>query len=600
MTSLLSINNGLVGASSAQTVVTSQNVTAPLSSLRADLRNGYVFELVRLRAPRPERVVVLPLNPTRYDITEPHASVLTPGSGGFVVDESNGVVMRELAIEGTFGVKERATAGIPGFGSDSRAKSGNEHFRDLRNLFRSYDEMRKDPQFGPDVKLVFHSLRDDDHWILAKPTFSTPRNSKQNRVHYSYRISAVIIGKADSISRMKTGLTVPDDTFRFSDALRDVGEAFNDARAAFTNLTQVFETAKRKVGNLQALMLSVSGFVNAVGNAVRQGGRLVIDYPFRLVASLANTVGDAADSLAEGFLDGTVGAAADAERSLREIENAIDRIAMFPDHFVRESGSDIARRYLGDRALTANDIADGTAGAGPGSRIAMTLGSASRSGLDLEETGSVTSVRVTKTTTLESVASLYGTSPEAIIVQNNLTPPYFAPGGGPGLLAPGDTLLVPIQPSDVGPPVAPNPVFDDPDEAIYGVDMALDPVALKDGYLDVAVDTVHGAKDAALARGVQNLINGIEITLHTERGTTAYLPALGIVRNIGRPGTVEQVILASVALRDALLSDSRITGILFQSIVLDGDRLVQQVTPSIIGKQSGVPLALPFGTAQGD
>jgi hypothetical protein len=586
------------GASAAQTVLTASDVTAPLSAARAGFRSGYVFELIRSGSPAPEASIVLVLNPTRYDLTEPHASALTPGSGGNVVDESIGIVMRDLVVEGTFGVLPRTGTGTPGAGASAGAKSGDEHFRELRNLFRRYSDMKRDPQFGPQVKLIFHSLRDDDHFVIAQPVFSTPRGAK-TRMHYSYRIQAKVIGLADGISRFRS--FIPEDAFTFTDAMRDVSDAFNDARAAFVTVNNAIQTIERKVGNIQAVMISVSGFMNAVGAAISNGGRLIIDYPFRLAASLANDVANAADSLAESILDGTVGAVNDAERSLREIENAIDRIAMFPDHFRRESGSDIARRYLGDRALSANDLVSGTGGATPGSRLARTLGSARDAGIDLEETGAVTSIRVSASTTLEGVANRYGTSVEALIVQNNLQPPYLHPGGGPGLLKPGDTMLVPVLPSaSGGPPVSPNPEFDVPEEAIFGVDFALDPAALLDGVLDVLVDELHGATDAALARGVQNLVQGLEITCHTERGGTKYIPDLGLMRNVGARGTLDQVLLASLALRDAVVSDPRIQGIMSSRVVLEEDRLYQEITPIVIGQQSGVPLSLPFGTVQGD
>lgn len=587
------------GASAATTVVTQQNVTAPLSAVRNGFRSGYVFELIRAGAPAPEAVIVLVLNPTKYDLVEPHSSALTPGSAGNVVDESIGIVISEMSLEGTFGVQARTSTSVPGAGGVGGAKSGDEHFRELRNLFRRYSEMKKDPQFGPQVKLVFHSLRDDDHFIIASPTFTTPRGAKTGRVHYTYRISAKIIGKADSISRLRT--FIPEESYRFSDAFRDVSEAFNDARAAFVTVNNAIQTVQRKVANIQALMISVSGFVNAVGSAISNGGRLVIDYPFRLAASLANDVADAADGLAESILDGTVGAVNDAERSLRQIENAIDRIAMFPDHFKRESGSDVARRYLGDRGLTADDLVSGTGGATPGSRIAMTLGSERNAGIDLVETGSVTSIRVSTATTLEGVANRFGTTIEALIVQNNLQPPYLHTSRGPGILAPGDTMLVPVQPSQNGaPPVAPSPEFSDPNDAIYGVDFALDPRLLKQGLLDCYVDEVHGATDLALAHGVPNLVQGLEIICATQRGQTTFIPEMGLMRNVGMRGTLDQALLASIALRDAILSDPRVNGIMTSRVALEGDVLIQEITPIIIGQQTGVPLALPFGTAKGD
>jgi hypothetical protein len=96
---------------------------------------------------------------------------------------------------------------------------------------------------------------------------------------------------------------------------------------------------------------------------------------------------------------------------------------------------------------------------------------------------------------------------------------------------------------------------------------------------------------------VANVVQGTEITINTERGTTQFIPTLGIRRNVGTKGTIQHVLLASTVLREALLSDPRVSGIESSRVVLDGDQLSQEITPIISGQRPGATLVLPFGRA---
>lgn len=572
---------------------------APVSDVR-NMKHGYVFELLDTAQASPLRTIVLVMAPTTYNLAEPHQSTLTPASDGSVVDESVGVIMADITIEGTCGEKHRplpSGSSAAAVRTSQHGMSGTEHFMSLRDLFRQYSGLKADPTRSHRVKLTFHSLRDDDHFVLSEPRFESPRG-KQSRTHYIYRITAKVIGRAESLPRTEA---VPAEEIGFTSALRDISEAFHDARAAFVTVNKYLGEIQRKVANVQAVMTAAAGFMNVVGSAIREGGDLLIAYPFRTVLSLTNSVGDIADGLADAILAGTVGAVHDAERSLREMEGAFDRIAMFPQHFQAGSGTEISERYFGPRALTRRDMDEQTAGATPGSRTAANFGSVNQYGLSLGNYNSAESVRLSATHTLEQLALEYGSSFEAIVLANDLRPPYLSRSGGPGVAKPGDTLLVPTTRVGAGQTTGvASPEYDDPDAALFGVGFALDPVELSLGHLDIAVDEAHGAMDAAYATGVSNLINDITITFHTERGETAFLPEIGVTRDVGRKGTVESVILASTRLREGLLTDPRITGIQSSRVVLRGDQLIQEITPTARGRTAGVPLSLPFGTASGE
>jgi len=98
---------------------------------------------------------------------------------------------------------------------------------------------------------------------------------------------------------------------------------------------------------------------------------------------------------------------------------------------------------------------------------------------------------------------------------------------------------------------------------------------------------------------VQNVVQGSRITIETERGSTTFLPFVGILRNVGVKGTLQHMLLAALRLREAVLADPRIERIDSSRIVLDADVLTQEITPIVRGRTDAPTIAIPFGRASG-
>lgn len=564
----------------------------------ADFRNGFIFELVDSRANAPLAVHVMVLNPQKYELTEPHQSTLTPTAGNTVVDESTGIVQGSLTLEGTFGIRSRSAVGFEGVQGGGAALSGSAHFRDLRDMFREYSALKQSPATAAYTRLLFHALRDDDHFILAQPTFTSPRDAKLNRIHHLYRIQAATIGNAEELSQLRRVQVAGDDMIFLEEAIKTINQAFNDARSHFAEVNKGIGEIRRKIANINTVMVNAAQLINAVGSALANGADTFISYPFRLGVTAVTAVADAADSLAESVLDSTNGIIADSARSLRRLEDALSRILSFPEKFEAASGAKLFRPYFGGLFLTAQDMADGTAGATVGS--ATRVRSGSESGASVSEANGVQTVKLTATDTLEGLATRFDTDATLIIVANDLTPPYIHPGGGPGLLAPGDNILIPVRDATSGGSSGSGAEYLTVEDALYGVDMALDLDRLnREGVLDFRDPVGSLAGDVGLSRGLANVVQGTAITLWTERGTMQYLPDVGITRNAGRKGTIQHVMLAALNIRSAILSDSRISGIAESSIVLDGDVLTQEITPIVSGGRGNTKLILPFGKTSG-
>ena len=157
--------------------------------------------------------------------------------------------------------------------------------------------------------------------------------------------------------------------------------------------------------------------------------------------------------------------------------------------------------------------------------------------------------------------------------------------------------MIPLRSSGTAQGSTPSDRYLTPDDITYGVDIALDPRLAELGIFDILVDDVHGSEDVQLVRGQPNAVQGVQILIGTERGSTDFIPDLGIQRIPGIKGTVRNMLLASMYLREAILSDPRIVGIDSYRIVLEGDVLTQEITTQLIDSRDGVTIVVPFGKA---
>ncbi len=576
---------------SSFSIETAKDAVASLFDLREGFAKGYVLELWDSR--RPERALqthVMVVPPRSHVLTEPFQVTLTPTQDNTVTAEEAGIIVREVSIEGTYGISDKRATGFDGAQFGGSPVSGDRHFKDLRDLHRRYSEMKKDAETAPFTYMVFHSLRDDDHWVVVPRSFETPRDSRSSRVHYEWRFTLAAIGEAQGIERL-----TEDDGFDifFTDDLATISRGFNNARAFFAEITAATGKEKRKIANINAVMLNAAGMLNAVGNMLRAGADL-IEFPLRLVPSILASIDNAVDSVAQG------GSA--LERSLRRMGAAIDEIAIHPARFGPSSTSHTSEMYRRESALTEQDLARNEAGATVGSKTRILAGGLALEGIDLGNYAGVHRELVLRTSTIDGFAARFGVARELIVIINDLRFPYIARGGGPGILAPGDYILIPIRTGAAGAVGGPGPDAEylSTEESLYGVDLALDQEVLaKEGRFEILEDDTRYLLDAQLVHGLENVVQGVTISIRTELGTTTYLPDIGIRRGVGKKGTIQHVLLSALALREAVLSDPRIEGIQDSTVVLDGDVLTQEVSPILASRRRDVSLILPFGRASG-
>ena len=118
----------------------------------------------------------LPINPSEITQDELFSISITPTQRG-IVSEHQGVIFKDLVINGTTGMRP------------TNSKSGYEYFHELRNYFRAYAELKKDPE-QKNAQLVFKNRKDNEFLIVEPMKFSMKRRS----FLYDYSIILKVVG----------------------------------------------------------------------------------------------------------------------------------------------------------------------------------------------------------------------------------------------------------------------------------------------------------------------------------------------------------------------------------------------------------------------
>jgi hypothetical protein len=580
--------------------------------LSLGFKTGFIFEF-RMASTQhlPDNLreispLALQLNPQSYTLQEPFASALTPVESNEVLAEENGIIQREITLEGTTGVKGSANVGslesairdvgaaFKAIGQD-KSKSGEQpgiqNFFKLRNFFRAYSEAKQDPEIARDLIMVLHVMRDDDHFVVVPKSFTTPRDAN-TRLHYKYRIELTAIGTVIPDPEP------PSAELGLGDGIRTLLEGVQDTRAAFAELSELQGAIKGKIANISAIMIQTAGMIQAVKD-FGEGFKDLVDMPREQAILGLEVLENAADrSLDPGApLEGDL---AEGHRAMGRVVSGMQQALLQPEKFGKKKlGQREAEIFAGERLVTNTDVDNRTAGGKLGSRTRVVSGSGGFAGLATAGFDSSVTARVRKGDTIASVAARYRSTKEGIILLNDLRAPYITVDGGPGILRPGDEVLIPVARGGAIAGTQPSSDYLTVEDSMYGVDMRLDPVLLNDGIMELSVDQKHGRLDVEHSFGIANVVQGLQILLHTARGATKFLPDLGIVRDVGMKGTVQRMLFASVSIRETILSDPRIEEIIRADIKLDGDSLTQEITPRVRGRAEGITLVLPFGKASG-
>ena len=294
----MSILAGIVEALTTPSagVITPKEIPATSRPSRHSLT--YAFELVtvtggQLSSSRSaaNRVVGLPVNPNATEVNEEFAANITYTLGGASAEES-GFIVRKYVVRGTCGIESRR-GWSAGDADGSRAglihADGNTLWRELRNLFHVYQELRrrKHESGGADVVLAWHDFRNDDHLIIVPTAFRWPRTAASHRLHYPYEIEFTAVATYETFSQSLFGdglfSLLRDGFARVIGLINEIAGFIKDAKAfvdlVSSTISGVIRTA---IGAVESVLDAANGLKQSIAD--------FIDLPRSLARQYADLV----------------------------------------------------------------------------------------------------------------------------------------------------------------------------------------------------------------------------------------------------------------------------------------------------------------------
>ena len=556
---------------------------APIE-IRSELRPSrfqfvYALELLALddfgsmKAPESVRIMPLPINPEDYEVDTQYGAEIDYPAGGVSADES-GVVTREITVTGTTGIQSRRgkTAGTVASAGEWTFDNGPTLWRELRAFMEVYQALKADPAQRDKWVMVWHSFKEDDHWVVIPKSFTTPRTASETRMHYKYRIqmTAVMDASAFTSGFFQEGFfkDYKDTVGKATRALNDAAGYASDANGFVTGLDAAL------VGPLKDVLTASQNVVTET-SAFVAGTKNFLNAPQRLLRRASDVVNQAAllweqivgDGDAFNPLDPGRSEAAWQLQTLRALEAQYESVAASTSLYA-ESWQEVERRQQqlanGEASLTDAEVSAAASESGFDLTSRATVGSGDRvdsararaNDFRFRRRGDYTGSHpyiVIEGDTIFGIAMKEMGDPNLwvdLIDANQLRSPYISVVGFPGTARPGDTLMVPD--------------FSASDNLVPNVGLEADPEVLALG-VDFLTDTLTGdwkavssRDDFVLVKGFANFVQALtQIRLVTPLGTNVVWPSVGIPLPIGEENTQRQAATVAFGVRTSVLSDAR-------------------------------------------
>lgn len=552
----------------------------------------------------------LVINPQSYSLSEPFTVEATPTQGGGLYVEENGIVQRILRLKGHTGFKPRR---IPkdAWGLDavnlkvekrsySRrllgaeaalvALSGHKHFQYLQDaVFRTYADLKRDPETSEDTRLIFHNLRDEESWLVVPQKFDLNR-SAEKRVLYEYDIELLVVDSADSVdvdfSEDKGMLEKVRDGIRAVKSYVDTATGFiRDVQNTIGELERLVKDASKIIGSITDLTSAATSLV--------EGTVDLIESPLALVDQLTGAV-DGVSNLLSTTVDEFTNIPASYTNSWRRLSASFDKLTSHSELFETNSQRTLRKVRTDQEIRTASARAQANLEAGgaeaPSSIEAFGEGTEPLSGVinradaelgagrSVNRYTAAKEVTVAQGDTLSSLAATYlGDARlwQDVALINGMKPPFIdtqadAQLGGPDNPIPGVTglggkIVVPTfgraQESEALTSVIGARPTESHADRVLGTDFKLTPTNERKDQYDWEVDVEHGAIDFKHISGFDNLAQALTTRLTTERGHNILYKRLGLKRVVGLNQVAIETQLARFRVIEAVQNDPRIASL---------------------------------------
>lgn len=561
-------------------------------TLQADLDPGERTKLAEYFFRVPPKV---------HEFSEQFMTTIQPTQNGGKYVESYGSVIKAIRVSGTTGLRPNKVVGgsIPLLGiSDEQIqtllgtgivdaasgrsagipageKTGHDDIIFLRNLFRHYSDLKASDALAGRVVMLWRNIKDADYWIVEPEDFRLSQNSS-SPLTYEYSIML------KTLSRFEFTYSAPPDPLK-------------DARDATRMLARLQEYSQ----NLLNIFMTVSGQINRITGFVNFGSNLILS-PILNVINGLNAVKTSAFGVVRGLRT-------QALVLQTNIEEAIERLTEIPeDLFEDASRLQVVRQLRRTQIITDHILSEPCAS--ESSVAADTSAAIDRYGSAYDRPGTTTTPRRTPNSSTyvgsDSMSESVGTDTvregedirdiaqrvlgdrsrwRVLVVLNKLRAPFVSVAGGPGILAPGDSILFPVdsaQSAVIGTQNPSNSETTDSNSPVYqsyGRDLRLKSELL--GGVEVTDLVVNQRGDLGTIQGVPNVEQAVRLKFMTSRGELPAHPKYGAKFAIGSKATPSSFNELRINVMNTLSMDTRIESIESLQFVALGDTLA--VIPKI-------------------
>jgi hypothetical protein len=569
--------------------------TKPLDPARRTNRAEYFFSV-------PPKV---------HEFDEPFATTVTNTQDQGKYVESYGSVLKSIRLSGTTGLRPNKIAApstipllgitdaqlgaVVGLGLNTnrrviseKERTGHDDIIFLRNLFRSYSDLKASDELAGRVVMLWRNLKDADYWVVEPEDFRLSQSSG-SPLTYEYSISLKTLSRFDfTYSLAADPLEQARSVQRMLARLQEYGQ----------NLLNIFLTISTQINRLQGFATFISnvilspvlGVINGL-NAVKTSAFGVTRGLMNQVDTLRSNLTDAIDQLVD------VSEPEDANRrsSRATVLRALRRLDIF------------AARILMEPVASESTVRD----------VGMVL---NRYSAAYESDGTVTTSRRAPDSSptyigYETPPSTVGSSTVAagedirdlafrllgdrarwriLVTLNRLRSPFVAPVGAPGVLAPGDTILYPADSvvSRGGVVGTNNPSSNETlgnaqantaAQLSYGRDLRLRSTFI--GAEELTDIVVNQRGDLGSIAGVPNIEQAVRIKFITERGELPAHPRFGAKFPIGRKATPASFNELRINTINTIISDRRVETVRSLSFNVVGDALTVTTDIGLVNSQ---------------
>ena len=578
-----------------------------------------------------------PTPPQTYEISEPAATTIVPTQGGGKFVESQGSIIKDLRLSGTVGLRpspvstnilpeglanatglsitpptilQQALWNDPYTGLPKKEITGFDDITFLRNLFRGYWDLKKDPEYARRTVMVWIYAKDSEIYIVEPMNFATTKD-RSSPLSYSYNIALRTLYRFDhTIERLKDPVNwwqAPANLLKLvSQAAKDITTAINQINAA---IDFVVNLPFQIVGSLTKLAYQVIGACYAMKNTFTS---IESGVPYRrLLDDMKQQALQVRGLCAvqEHAISSGIGRQTYAINNTSPVDpyfamSSSTAHAMFKNSAVRAATVLVrsANRLLSLDALFEDHkqtIVEDRKSIYNKAGVQFSAGSPLHPGNISMPTSAYEEVIEVGETIRSLSKRLMGDESywKMIVILNNLKAPYIALTASDGVLAYNGKILIPKRGTESDSQTTVMAV-QNPDETseaqspiikTYGRDLRLSDGSSGTDFADLEKNQ---RGDLSTIEGVPNVYQSMMIKMATEQGELALHPTFGSAFPIGTKVSVYQLQDFALNVRRTFLQDPRIASIDALQTYAEGD--IVRVKAKLTLKSTDAQLPVEF------